>query len=875
MKKLWIMFSFLFLLFAAVACTPSAVRNAPTFSGVEDINVLQGSTFDALEGVRATDHDGNDITADIEVDGFVNTLILGEFALTYTVTDSEGLTATAQRFITVIFETAAPYALYNGDFSLGTGGWNLDTPGGQATFDVVDDMLQATITNPGTQWWQIQVHQTVSIEEGVAYRLNVEAMSPEGKRLGIGVEDTGAGFAMIPGGNVAFDLTDTLETYSFVLVSDRTIDTAKVVLYLGQIGLEDAGDIYINNVSVEQVELDDTEISIEGIEDVTLIVGMDFDPLEGVTALDQEGLDITDAIQLVGLVETNVANAQAFILQYVVHAQGETLYANRRVQVVLPIENPAEMFNPDFTMGLTGWTIDFPEGQGSSGSMVVVDGVVEANLTALGSAWWHIQLSQAGLHLTEGRSYEVTIVARADDPKRIGLGVEDTADGFRSQLPGPAEWDLTEEFQTFTYVFTAPRSITTAKYAIFMGSMAGTDVPTTVYVDKFDVRELEDAFPTLSGVGNVRIEEGTPFDPLEGVTADDLEDGDLTAEIEVVGTVDVNTVGVYELVYSVTDSSGNTTTATRVVTIVEATEGGMSVVVNPDFASEEGWNFDFPVGQGTMAYDEGNVRINLTDLGDAFWHIQLQQDGISIQEGKAYLISVRMMTDTPRTIGLAVEDAADGFANLAGEPVNFYVDETWTTYYYVFRASRSSDNFKLGLFLGQIDSEDAPGEILVSSFDMIEADEQNIMANSNFEEDAVWQYDFPVGEGTMNAVDNQLVADLTSIGDAWWHVQLYQYDRSIDTDVRYLITFRAASTEPRRIGLALEDPADGWRDLKDGVPVEWDLTTEMRTYTYIFHSDTTIDTAKIGLFFGFHTEGDGPSVITVENYMVIRLYDEE
>lgn len=875
MKKLLIVFSFLFLLFVAVACTPRTERSVPTFSGVEDKNVLQGSVFEPLEGVTATDHEGNDLTADIVVDGFVNTLILGEFVVTYSVTDSEGLTATAQRFITVIFETAAPYALYNGDFSLGTGGWNLDTPGGQATFEVVEGMLQANITNPGTQWWQIQVHQTVSIEAGAAYRLSIEAMSPEGKRIGLGVEDTGAGYVMLPGGNVAFDLTDSLETYSFVFVSDRTIDTAKVVLYLGQIGLEDAGNIHINQVSVEQIELDETELSIEGIDNITLIVGDAFNPLAGVTASDQDGQDITGDIEVVGLVETNVANAQAFILQYVVSAQGETLYANRRVQIVLPIENPAEIFNPNFTMGLTGWTVDFPEGQGSSGSMTVVDNVVEANLTALGSAWWHIQLSQGGVHLTEGRSYEVTIVARSDEPKRIGLGVEDPADNFRSQLPGPAEWNLTDEFQTITYVFTAPRSITTGKYAIFMGRMSGTDVPTTVYIDQFRVRELADAYPTLSGVGNVRIEEGTPFDPLAGVSANDLEDGDLTDTIIVEGSVDIETVGVYELTYSVTDSAGNTTTATRIITIVEATEGGMSVVVNPDFTTGEGWNFDFPVGQGTMAYDEGNVRINLTDIGSAFWHIQLQQDGISIQEGKAYLVSVRMMTDTPRTIGLALEDAADGFANLAGEPVNFIVGEEWTTYYYVLRAPRSTDNFKLGLFLGQIDAGDTPGEIIVSSFNMVEADEQNIMANSTFEDDAVWQYDFPVGSGTMTATDNQLVADLTSIGDAWWHVQLFQYDRSIDDGARYLISFRASSSAPRRIGLALEDPADGWRDLKGSVPVEWNLTTQMRTYTYVFNSNDTIDTAKIGLFFGFHTAGDGPSVITVENFMVIRLYDTE
>lgn len=53
---------------------------------------------------------------------------------------------------------------------------------------------------------------------------------------------------------------------------------------------------------------------------------------------------------------------------------------------------------------------------------------------------------------------------------------------------------------------------------------------------------------------------GTSFDPLENVTASDIEDGDLTSHIQIISN-DVNTKkeGVYSVTYAVTDSDNNTT----------------------------------------------------------------------------------------------------------------------------------------------------------------------------------------------------------------------------------------------------------------------------------------------------------------------------
>ena len=80
------------------------------------------------------------------------------------------------------------------------------------------------------------------------------------------------------------------------------------------------------------------------------------------------------------------------------------------------------------------------------------------------------------------------------------------------------------------------------------------------------VASADDVVPVISGVTeSTTITVGSKFDPKAGVTASDDIDGDLTDKITIEGSVDVNKVGDYKLVYSVTNSRGKTTTFTRTV----------------------------------------------------------------------------------------------------------------------------------------------------------------------------------------------------------------------------------------------------------------------------------------------------------------------
>ena len=75
---------------------------------------------------------------------------------------------------------------------------------------------------------------------------------------------------------------------------------------------------------------------------------------------------------------------------------------------------------------------------------------------------------------------------------------------------------------------------------------------------------------TLNGDSSVNLLIGEAYTDL-GATAEDDTDGDITSSIQTTGLsdIDINTVGTYTVTYEVTDQAGNSTVATRTVTVSE------------------------------------------------------------------------------------------------------------------------------------------------------------------------------------------------------------------------------------------------------------------------------------------------------------------
>lgn len=70
------------------------------------------------------------------------------------------------------------------------------------------------------------------------------------------------------------------------------------------------------------------------------------------------------------------------------------------------------------------------------------------------------------------------------------------------------------------------------------------------------IKVLKDEVPVIN-VKDRSINLNSEFNPLDGVTATDKEDGDLTSKITYNGEVDTSSIGTYNIKYSVTDSAHN------------------------------------------------------------------------------------------------------------------------------------------------------------------------------------------------------------------------------------------------------------------------------------------------------------------------------
>lgn len=80
---------------------PPGNDGEPVLKGIENARVLHRGDFDELAGVTAYDEEDGDLTSSIVVEGYVDTVAIGTYALTYKVADSDGNETTQVRTIEV------------------------------------------------------------------------------------------------------------------------------------------------------------------------------------------------------------------------------------------------------------------------------------------------------------------------------------------------------------------------------------------------------------------------------------------------------------------------------------------------------------------------------------------------------------------------------------------------------------------------------------------------------------------------------------------------------------------------------------------------------------------------------------------------------
>jgi hypothetical protein len=128
------------------------------------------------------------------------------------------------------------------------------------------------------------------------------------------------------------------------------------------------------------------------------------------------------------------------------------------------------------------------------------------------------------------------------------------------------------------------------------------------------ITDLTSPVITVNGNNPLIVDQGTSYiEP--GFTALDDADGDITDKVTVTGTVDINTLGEYELVYSVIDLAGNQAEVTRIVKVVDKTAPVITLNGDNPMTINQGSKFIDP-GFSAADAGDGDVTDSVTVTGE-------------------------------------------------------------------------------------------------------------------------------------------------------------------------------------------------------------------------------------------------------------------
>jgi uncharacterized surface protein with fasciclin (FAS1) repeats len=205
-------------------------------------------------------------------------------------------------------------------------------------------------------------------------------------------------------------------------------------------------------------------------------------------------------------------------------------------------------------------------------------------------------------------------------------------------------------------------------------------------IDKVLLPPQDTTPPLLFGLGDVVVNIGDAFNPMEGVTAIDDVDGNITDQVVVTGDYNLEVAGIYELTYTVSDAAGNVTSQTRTL-IVRVKPESELFVTNGDFSEPLDGTWTHWAGEGgssTVQIVDGVLQYNITANGSQWWSSQFSQPNLTIPQGKSFKLVFEARADVARGMVVKLEDAT----------YFGYVDEAlmltteWVTYELEFFVTR-------------------------------------------------------------------------------------------------------------------------------------------------------------------------------------------
>ncbi|MBC1779872.1 immunoglobulin-like domain-containing protein [Listeria booriae] len=585
----------------------AVTSNTAPVIAADDTSVKKGGSFDPMAGVTASDVEDGNLTSSISVTANdVDTSVEGTYHVTYSVTDSDGNTTTKTITVTVSSNnapviTAADKTLKKGaSFDPMAGVSASDTEDGNVTDKVTVTANDVDTSAVGT--YHVTYSVTDSDGNTTTKTITVTVTSNDAPVITASDKTLKKGGSFDPMAGVSASDTEDGNVTDKVTVTANDVDTSAVGTYHVTYSVTDSDGNTTTKTITVTVTSNDAPVIVAS--DQTIKKGKAFDVMAGVSASDLEDGDVTGGITVTANdVDTNTVGTY-HVTYSVTDSDGNTTTKTITVTIT---SNDAPTFTTSDVYLKVGDKFNPYAGITASDTE---DGDLTDRIDIESS---DVDMTQPGTYAVE---YSVTdsdnnttkitrhVYVRTNDKPVIHASDQTFKAGASfDPLAGMSASD-TEDGDITANVTVTANDVDANQAGTYHVTYSVTDSDDNTTTKTITITVLTNEKPVITAA-DITQKAHRSVDPMAGVTASDLEDGDLTANIKIIANdINIDVPGEYHVTYSVLDSDGNETEKTITVTILS---NEAPVIHGQDVTFKAGKAFDPMAGVTASDTEDGDI----------------------------------------------------------------------------------------------------------------------------------------------------------------------------------------------------------------------------------------------------------------------------
>ncbi|MBC2320279.1 immunoglobulin-like domain-containing protein [Listeria booriae] len=585
----------------------AVTSNTAPVIAADDTSLKKGGSFDPMAGVTASDAEDGNLTSSISVTANdVDTSVEGTYHVTYSVTDSDGNTTTKTITVTVssnnapVITAADKTVKKGGSFDPMAGVTASDTEDGDVTDNVSVTANDVDISAVGT--YHVTYSVTDSDGNTTTKTITVTVTSNDAPVITASDKTLKKGGSFDPMAGVSASDTEDGNVTDKVTVTANDVDTSAVGTYHVTYSVTDSDGNTTTKTITVTVTSNDAPVIVAS--DQTIKKGKAFDVMAGVSASDLEDGDVTGGITVTANdVDTNTVGTY-HVTYSVTDSDGNTTTKTITVTIT---SNDAPTFTTSDVYLKVGDTFNPYAGITASDTE---DGDLTDRIDIESS---DVDMTQPGTYAVE---YSVTdsdnnttkitrhVYVRTNDEPVIHASDQTFKAGASFDPFAGMSASDTEDGDITANVTITANDVDANQAGTYHVTYSVTDSDANTTTKTVTITVLTNEKPVITAA-DITQKAHRSVDPMAGVTASDLEDGDLTANIKIIANdINIDVPGEYHVTYSVLDSDGNETEKTITVTILS---NDAPVIHGQDITFKAGKAFDPMAGVTASDTEDGDI----------------------------------------------------------------------------------------------------------------------------------------------------------------------------------------------------------------------------------------------------------------------------